>query len=364
MRKIFSVIIASALMFSTMQALSQEPPGIVDVTRNSFSVVHGVNIRNGNFAVSYLISGDDSDPAGVPFKITYNSLSSYQGKFGVGWGSAWDTRMLYMPDGSVIVHENGTGSYTVYNRGSDAEINAGIEEILKAVMAKDPSALTDEMLVNLKDIKNGDGARFEAVMKYGPRKPMPVVSDLAVYIYSIFNNDYCYKESTIDHISNEHYPARFFPFSCAKPVEYFNDDGTINNLVLYTSNENKEGDERSLEGERDGPVIKKLIDEKGSVTKFTYNKKRELIQINYPGGNLYKYAYDSRGNMTTITYVDESKRLITYDKVDRVTSVTERSGDIAKFEYLPDPYDPSVSLTRVTDKVNGATYVTIFKLQR
>src|SRR3954470_18868998 len=78
------------LSFAAIHAARAEPPRVVEVPSGSFYVIKGVNVRNGNFAITYKTSSDDSDPSGIPFDRIYNSKSEHQSSYGLGWGTAMD----------------------------------------------------------------------------------------------------------------------------------------------------------------------------------------------------------------------------------------------------------------------------------
>ena len=73
----------------------------------------GVNLKNGNFYITYtdiivMVGGDE-----FSLSRTYNSKSAQNLSFGYGWGSALDTRLIIGGDGSVSVQEIGSGKSIV-----------------------------------------------------------------------------------------------------------------------------------------------------------------------------------------------------------------------------------------------------------
>ena len=72
----------------------------------------GVNLKNGNFYITYtdiIVPGGDHD---LEVTRTYNSKSTDNGWFGYGWGSLYETKLMVSADGSVVVMENGSGAQT------------------------------------------------------------------------------------------------------------------------------------------------------------------------------------------------------------------------------------------------------------
>ncbi len=69
----------------------------------------GVNLKNGNFYISYT---DIIVPGGgkkLEITRTYNSKSTSVGWFGFGWGNVYETSLIPSPDGCVVVSEYGSG---------------------------------------------------------------------------------------------------------------------------------------------------------------------------------------------------------------------------------------------------------------
>ncbi|WP_445384348.1 DUF6531 domain-containing protein [Robiginitalea sp. IMCC44478] len=75
----------------------------------------GVNLKNGNFYVSYTdIKMEFYQTAFKSITRTYNSRASEIGYFGYGWGSNLEDRIHAYPDGTLKVKENGAGSSTYF----------------------------------------------------------------------------------------------------------------------------------------------------------------------------------------------------------------------------------------------------------
>ena len=72
----------------------------------------GVNLKNGNWHISYsdiLVPGAGED---LEIIRNYNSKAIDVGWFGLGWGSTYETYLVPSADGSVIIQENGVGALT------------------------------------------------------------------------------------------------------------------------------------------------------------------------------------------------------------------------------------------------------------
>jgi hypothetical protein len=130
------------------------------------SVFAGVNLKNGNFYISYT---DIVVPGGgdrLEVTRTYNSKSIKKGWFGYGWGSDYETFLVVAADGSVIVHENGTGAETRFVPKTAVNAEAAAAKIVEAMAKK--TGLAGDQAEKLKEkLKNDAELRQSYGMKFG-----------------------------------------------------------------------------------------------------------------------------------------------------------------------------------------------------
>src|SRR5690606_38015771 len=96
----------------------------------------GVNLKNGNFYISYT---DIVVPGGgkkLEITRTYNSKSTEIGWFGFGWGSEFETRLEVSADGAIIIHENGSGAKTRFTPGAAIDPVAASTKIVNEMKKK------------------------------------------------------------------------------------------------------------------------------------------------------------------------------------------------------------------------------------
>jgi RHS repeat-associated protein len=91
------------------------------------------------------------------------------------------------------------------------------------------------------------------------------------------------------------------------------------------NNTHYEYDERDL--------LWKVTDANGGVTTFGYTLNGDLNDINDANGNKTRYEYDGLNRLKLIIYPDESNEIFTYDESSNVTSWQNRSGNIINYEY-------------------------------
>ncbi|EQC50916.1 DUF6531 domain-containing protein [Bacteriovorax sp. DB6_IX] len=96
----------------------------------------GVNLKNGNFYITYtdiVVPGGGHD---LIIERTYNSRSPEKGWFGYGWGSDYETYLNVSADGSVVVHENGSGAMTRFTPKQAVNPEAAAKKIVEAMRKK------------------------------------------------------------------------------------------------------------------------------------------------------------------------------------------------------------------------------------
>lgn len=99
-----------------------------------------VAITNGNYFTGFVDLNHPNAGPGFQLKLerTYNSRSQYNGIFGYGWGTEFESFLVPSADGSVIIQESGGGEKTRFTpKGySNADLDKFIAELIKAKQKK------------------------------------------------------------------------------------------------------------------------------------------------------------------------------------------------------------------------------------
>ena len=346
-----------SLLFTSLTASWAESPRVIEVPAESFYVVKGVNVRNGNFSVTYKTSQDSNDPSGIPFDRIYNSKSEHQGSFGLGWGTAMDNTIYFFSYGDLVIRENGTGAFTYYRLKDDSpgQEYVSTKAFNKRFLIEAENQATASMehlrqlLVEAGEIPDKGPLELQSFE--------PPVDGSVFIVKNAFEGDVCREGSQIRRKGDR--MIRVFGSQCPTASETYTLKGA---LISVESRQSRIGASLNVTRDPKTGLITAVTDEKGKVTRFKYDDKKRLVWHEYPSGETQKFEYDNRNNMTTIIYLDNSKQTITYDDQDRALSVTPRRGPAAHFEYLQDPYDPKIAITRVTLSEGNQKEVAVFKL--
>lgn len=310
----------------------------------------GVNIKNGNFYISYT---DIKVPGGqheVKITRTYNSKSTGKGWFGHGWGSRYETRLVPAADGSVVIHENGSGAKTRFTSKGAVDPAAAAERIVAAMRAK--GALAEGAARQTLDKLKGDAAMRQAYsVKYGVRAtlaPGTVLRSSTRGVQTV--------TATAAGYERRHHDGK---------TEVFGKDGRLRSIrhkdgyrvtLSYkkgngplASIKDSQGKQLFFSWNSDG-TVKELWSSKNEKAAYKYGSKGDLVESKDVSGNVYKHDYDSNHNMTKITYADGTTRQISYDpKTQFATRVTNRSGRTTSYEYGADRRNPDLKYwTKVT----------------
>lgn len=300
----------------------------------------GVNLKNGNFYITYtdiVVPGGDHD---LEVTRTYNSKSTDNGWFGFGWGSLYETKLMVSADGSVFVMENGSGAKTRFVPKETVNVESASMKIVEAMKKKEPmSDVAQQALV--KRLNNDAEVRQYYSKKYEIETSLPegtVLYSNDRGIQTIVKEKSGYKRSNSD-----------------GKTDYFDNDGKLVKITdkngytilfeykgtqLYAIKDTQ-AKQILLEWYPDGK-IKSASYAGDKKTSYSYDPKGNLAQSTDISGNVYKYDYDSNHNLTQISYVDTTKMMIKYDKSSFATEVVERNGEVTKYKYENNPKNPDM----------------------
>lgn len=305
-----------------------------------FSTFAGVNLKNGNFYISYtdiIVPGGGND---LEVTRTYNSKSTEKGWFGFGWGSQFETFLTVAPDGTVVVHENGAGALTRFAPEQDVNPSAAADKIIEAMRKR--TALTDSVASNLKQkLVNDAELRLAYSRRFGVSANLAdgtVLTSNARGIQTL--------RKTKDGFVREYNDGK---------NEMFNNEGQLvsikdkNGYTIDFEYKNakvhaiKDSQAKQLffEWYNDGKV-KNIWSAGDKKTLYKY-KGDNLIESTDVGGNTYTYEFDSNHNMVAIGYADGSKMKINYTQNTQfVSEVISRNSESTKYEYGSNAKNPDM----------------------
>lgn len=317
-----------------------------------------VDMKNANFANSW--TDLEVPGSGYDLKVvrTYNSKSLFDGMFGFGWCSDFETTLSFTAEGNIKLTECGAGQ----------EIYFTPRQFGKKDIEKTISQIVDRM----KAAKKG--------------------------------NEKIWKEIAAEMENDHDLRAKFaFSYKVALPVkegtQFFANGREVENLVfakgIYTRNlpdgssmrfdskgnlthmYDKNGNFLKMDYERG--QLREVSDNNGRKLNFKYFNNKKVQSISGPGGltvgykfsnlvdlsyvknawgNVYNYEYDDLHNLTKATFPDKTFVALTYDKKnDWVTSFQDREKCLESYKYEMDAKDPKMHYWSIVKKTCGKEVV-------
>ncbi len=281
----------------------------------------------------------------------YKSRSDFNGLFGFGWCSDFETSLVVTDWGSLLLKECGAGLELFYKSSSTlnrTQMRAANEEAVQQVAASRRS-ITEQDLERLrKDFErslNNIDLRFHLISKHNIhttwRPPLQVIEK-----YVAKGRE---KSEVIE------FDGRYF-------VRNLN-DGTqqrfdqAGRLIFMTDNEDRFVNFSYVNG-----ILRQVRDDQGRSFEFeidqasgrvleiraphglraTYRYEGEnLVEVRNAWQHTYTYKYDEDHNLTNIGFPDRTNKAITYDKDrDWVTSFKSRNDCLETYKYKPQADDP------------------------
>ncbi len=346
-----------------------------------------VSLRNGNFYVGFR---DISYPGGMEPKIEriYNSQTDYNGIFGSGWGSEYETKLRQDADGSILVTEYGGGADNrfVPKGFKPGDIEGSISKIVEA--AKKAGLLSSQKQMD--DYRNRMSKDYEfrakqysALMQKG-FLPKQSIADGSQFISTKYLYQYITKVK-----------GGYLRVKEAGGIQKFNEAGRLvqimdrnKNFINFTYNSNGhlsqlvDHQNRKMEFKFNAQnLVERITGESGKYVQYRYNPAGFMVYSRDEKGevNTFAYAADAMKNLTEIGYPGEknakgepSKMSIGYYGRENnwgVKKVINRDGTSNDYEYFRTAKDPNYYGVRVLNKdrdgstISDAKYEYISKVR-
>lgn len=300
----------------------------------------GVNIKNGNFYISYT-DHDLVKYNGFELMRTYNSKSVEKGLFGFGWGSEIETKLYMIGDGHILIKEYGAGSGNQFSpvAEDEARITECINQLVKAALEYEDiennpvsiNAFRRLMRSSLED-------RFKKWMLYEEEGLVkaPTLSFNEKWIsYDLGYQQLMKTKTGFQRINDD------------GSYDLFNNKGLFtgryaaNGRVVYTITYNTNNTIASLK-DKGGNIFQFTTDEQGRAvtiksrqgTSYYWYDGLVLVKTKDIANNTYGHSYDSSYNMIAIHYSDGTSMRMEYETTTLFCKkVTQPNGDVTEYEY-------------------------------
>ncbi len=137
----------------------------------------GVNLKNGNFYISYTDIVVPGTGKSLEMTRTYNSKSTEKGWFAFGWGNVFETKLVKSPDGCVVIHEHGAGGKTRFCPKNAVDPKKAAQKVVDVMRKK--STLSAKAVKDLTNkLANNAELRHAYARKFGVKSDIAVGSTL------------------------------------------------------------------------------------------------------------------------------------------------------------------------------------------
>jgi hypothetical protein len=312
-----------------------------------------VNIKNGNFYVSYTdVSFRDSEGAIDNLTRTYNSKSTEVGWFGYGWGTQLESSLYLYPDYTVQIKEYGAGGKTLFKSAFQDEqfatdmIEFIIDLQLENDLLDDNPATIAERRKSLADPEKRYQYYDNLVDKKLVEPIMEVPEGITWQSFDRGDQQLTYNNGS------------FLRTSRSGLKESFNLNGQLIKLEekngYYTEVFYENGHPKKIKN-RSGYLIVIKTNDEGLISQLNTSLGKEA-KYKYDGDyllfsegtryNQYKYEYDGKHNMTATIYnpvrfkgekIDQ-RTMEYWPKSSYTKRIVERDSTIKNYSY-PTYYD-------------------------
>jgi len=313
----------------------------------SINLFAGVNLKNGNFYISYTDIQMKSDlTAFKDITRTYNSKSTFVGLFGYGWGSAMETYLHSYPDGTIVVIEHGSGGTTVFNSELVTEdmVEFMIDQLIDVAIEQGDLENNPNTILERRDkLLNNHNYRIKLWDRY-------VKKELLFY-----ETDFPEGMEWETHERGNELLVKTesgYRRTSGKKIEEFNLEGKLTkvdngngkwSVLEYANNQ------LSKMNHGDGSEYLFEFNDLGFISYIHYNDKKSTYKYNNENlvysrdlvGNHFQHMYDSKHNMIKIVYnplrdvnIEEDAMHMEYDpKTSWILKITDRDGDVTEYAY-------------------------------
>ncbi len=302
-----------------------------------------VDMKSANYSESWT----DLIVPGVGYDLrinrTYNSRSLFNGLFGFGWCSDYETKIDVTTEGNLRLTECGGGmeiTYTPKNFSSQ-KIAATATQIIAEVKRRRPD-LKPDYIENLeKELRTNDFMREEFGRRLNIRGK---VDNNVAYLANgreaenITITKGSYKRALADGT------YQLFDQKTGRMTHMYDRNGNHLKLVWEKDQLKSVTDNQARKLTfKYNPITKKVSEIVGPnnlVARYTV-KGEDLVEVTDAKKQTYKYTYDDVHNLTRITMPDGKYKALTYNKdKDWVTSFRNTKGCVETYEYKESPDDP------------------------
>lgn len=316
-----------------------------------------VDMRNANYSNTWT----DLEYPGSGFDLrvlrTYNSRSLFNGMFGFGWCSDFETKVDTTAEGNLKITECGAGQELFFTSKdfSKNEIENTVKQIVDKV--KVAKKLNDSDLKKFREELLVD-ANLRSRFAFSYKVNRPIKEGATYFSNGVELENIVFSKGVYTRTMKDGSSQRF------------DSNGRLTHLL------DRNGNFLKFEYTRD--LLKEAVDNNGRKLSFSFYNNKKIRSILGPNGeradyefknlddlsvvrigkSVHSYEYDDLHNMVKATWPDKSFVQIKYDKKkDWVLSFTDREKCLENYQYEFDKENPKLNYWATVKKTCGKEVV-------
>lgn len=319
-----------------------------------------VDMKNANYSNTWIDM--DVPGSGYDLKIVraYNSRSLFNGMFGFGWCSDFETALDITAEGNIKIRECGGGQEVVFSprEVSKKDVETTISSIITKMKSDKKVGQTEAFYQNLKtQLLEDDNMRSDYARQYGVAVPIKDGTKFSANGREVenvvFNKTY-YTRNLVD-----------------GSAQRFNLQGRLTHIYDKNGNFLKfEYDKDSIRDITDNnsrrltfkyypnKKVKSILGPNGLMAEYRFANLDDLASVRNAWLKVYTYQYDDLHNLTKATWPDNTFVTLKYDKKnDWVLGFTDRDKCTESYTYDVAQNDPKNHYWSTVKKVCGKDVV-------
>jgi len=318
-----------------------------------------VDMRNANYSNTWV----DLELNGIGYDLrvarTYNSRTLFNGIFGFGWCSDFETKLESTPEGNLKLTECGAGRENYYTprEFSRKEVEKTVSQIVSSLKAQ--HKMDDRAIESLqKELPTNNDLRSKYALEL--KIAVAVKEGSRFYANGAGVENVLFTKDTYTRTLADGTQQRFTK------------DGHLTHIYDKNGNYIKVEYDKDLirdisdnNGRRlqfkffNNKKVKSISGPNNLVVEYKFEKLDDLTYVKNAWGNVYTYQYDEIHDLVKATWPDGTSIALTYDKKhDWVTSFVDREKCREDYLYEEDDKDPKGHYWSVVKKTCGKEVIT------
>lgn len=339
-----------------------------------------VDMKNANYSNTWTDFSLPAPEAGAELKLerTYNSRTLFNGMFGFGWCTNFETSLTITAEGNLKRRSCGAGNEDVF--GAAPLTRQGVESVIDAIIrqkkAKETSYRDDQHYRELREeLLEYDDKRTELARELGllakptegrkylppPRRWQVVEQGKAREVAPQYSAEVVFQDGsfrlTWDDGSQEHFDRQ------GRLLRLIDTEGHVLKLHYFDNGLLKsvaDGIGRSLRFEyyAGNRKVWRITASNGTLAEYQYRDNDNLSYSRDSKRYATAYTYDDLHNIVKIIFTDGSRVRLEYDtNNDWVTSLVDRCNCREDYTYEIDPKDTKGHFWSTVTKTCGDSVV-------